>query len=405
MTWRFPIARPRQSMKVSETRVALIGAAMLTLGPVSSSLFAPALPSVVGELNTTEAKAQLAISALLGGLAIAQLLCGALSDRFGRKSVLSAFFAIFIAASFWASVAQDIDHLIAARFFQGIGASAGLITSRAIVRDLFPPERATRIYALMSGAIAVGPAIAPFAGALLVVAFGWRATLLVLGLLALLVVVLTVFGLPESNRGERQPLRFGTVITSLILLLRTGSFVGPALVAAIPTGTMYAFAAITPLLLIVEIGVSTSSFGLILMAQAAVYILATIVCRLLIGRMSVSRVALIGISLDAAGAIGLILLHFQDPLTVVNVMVPIALISFGNGLFFPMFTSQSIYGAPTGPGMASSVLNFLQLSTGFIVTAGASLLADARLAAGTVYPLCIMVAVGLGVLHLSRGSE
>lgn len=101
----------------------------------------------------------------------------------------------------------------------------------------------------------------------------------------------------------------------------------------------------------------------------------------------------------------MILLHFQDPLTVVNVMVPIALISFGNGLFFPMFTSQSIYGAPTGPGMASSVLNFLQLSTGFIVTAGASLLADARLAAGTVYPLCIMVAVGLGVLHLSRGSE
>jgi DHA1 family bicyclomycin/chloramphenicol resistance-like MFS transporter len=375
---------------------------MLTLGPISSSLFAPALPQVAHDLSTTQARAQLAVSSLLGGLALSQFVCGALSDRYGRKPVLIAFFAVFVGASIWAAASPNIEQLIAARALQGVGAAAGLITSRAIVRDLFPLEQATRIMALMSGVIAVGPALAPFLGALLIVAFGWRATLLALGACAAAVILLTLFGLPSTKLVNVQPLRPLSLLSSLGLLLRTGGFIRPAIGAAIPTGTMYAFAAITPLLLISEIGLTTTEFGLILIAQSGMYVLGASLCRMLLAYWPLRGIIGIGLGIVSLGALGLMLLLTGAPLTVLTVMGPVGLVSFGNGFFFPAFTSQAIYGAPTPPGIASSMLNFLQLSTGFLIATAASALVEPRLAAATVYPVAILAAVACGAFHLSR---
>ena len=123
---------------MSERRVSLIGAILAAIGPVSMALFTPAMPEIVHAFGTTEVAVKMTLSLYFAGFAFAQLVCGPLSDGFGRKPVIVAFMAIYLVASLAALVAPDIESLIAARFLQGVGAAAGVAISRAIVRDCSP---------------------------------------------------------------------------------------------------------------------------------------------------------------------------------------------------------------------------------------------------------------------------
>ena len=130
---------------MSERRVGVIGALLAAIGPISMALFTPAMPEIVHAFGTTEAAVKLTLSLYFAGFAFAQLVCGPLSDGFGRKPVVTAFMGIYLVASLAAIVAPTIHLLIAARFMQGVGAAAGIAISRAIVRDLFAGERSARI--------------------------------------------------------------------------------------------------------------------------------------------------------------------------------------------------------------------------------------------------------------------
>src|SRR5690606_7406255 len=118
-------------------RVGLVGALIVAIGPISLALFTPAMPALVAVFGTTEAMVKLTLSFYFAGFAVAQLVCGPLSDGFGRKPVTLAFMLIYLGASVFAVLAPTIELLIAARFLQGVGAAVGVSVSRALVRDLF----------------------------------------------------------------------------------------------------------------------------------------------------------------------------------------------------------------------------------------------------------------------------
>src|SRR5690349_9945340 len=122
---------------MSARRTAIIGGLMVAVGPLSISLYAPALPTIVADLATTESMGKLSLSVYFGAFALSQLLCGPLSDSYGRKKIAIWFFAIYVLGSLVAALGPSIGWLLAGRVLQGVGVSVGVALSRAMVRDQF----------------------------------------------------------------------------------------------------------------------------------------------------------------------------------------------------------------------------------------------------------------------------
>ena len=172
---------------------------MTAIGPVSMAIYTPAMPEIVRALGTSEAMVKLTLTLYFGGFAAGQLVAGPLSDALGRRAVTFGFMGVYCLASLAGLMAQDVGMLMAARFVQGVGASAGIAISRALVRDLFQGERSARIMNLIGIILAAGPAVAPTVGGLLLVAAGWRSVF----------VAMVGFGLAVVHRHRHRHARDG----------------------------------------------------------------------------------------------------------------------------------------------------------------------------------------------------
>ena len=138
-------------------------AAMVALGPLSTDMYLPALPGIAVELLADAGEVQLTLSLFLVGFACAQLVYGPLSDRFGRKPVLLVSLVLFLVSSMACALATDIYTLIAFRFLQALGGSAGPVLGRAMVRDIHGAENSGKVLSHIGSAMALAPAIAPIA--------------------------------------------------------------------------------------------------------------------------------------------------------------------------------------------------------------------------------------------------
>ena len=183
---------------MTERRVGLIGALLAAIGPISMALYTPAMTEIVRAFDTTPSLVKLTLTLYFGGFACAQLVAGPLSDALGRRPITFAFMAIYCLASVVALFAPTIGVLMLARFVQGVGASAGIAISRAIVRDLFHGERSSRIMNLIGIILAVGPAVAPTVGGLVLSVAGWRAIFVVMVAFGVGIVLVTVFFMRET---------------------------------------------------------------------------------------------------------------------------------------------------------------------------------------------------------------
>jgi len=188
-------------------------AASVALGPIAIDMYLPALPTLGEALNADTGQVQLTLSLYLTGFALAQLVCGPLSDRYGRKPVMIGGFILFAIASVGCALARDIETLQLLRFLQALGGSAGPVLGRAAVRDIYPPRDAARILALLGSIMALAPAISPTLGGFLVGTLGWPSIFLALALYALIMVALVAFVMPEPlPAANRQPLTPGPLL-------------------------------------------------------------------------------------------------------------------------------------------------------------------------------------------------
>ena len=162
-------------MKLSDGQIVAFVTILVAVAQISISIYLPSMPALVEVFATEPSVVQLTVTVYMLGAAVSQLIVGALSDRFGRRPVLMVGLAIFFVASAAAMLAPTIEALIVARFFQSIGAMAGPVIGRAIVRDRFDRARAAQVMAYVGLALAISPALAPVLGAFVQQTVGWRA--------------------------------------------------------------------------------------------------------------------------------------------------------------------------------------------------------------------------------------
>jgi MFS transporter, DHA1 family, multidrug resistance protein len=370
---------------MSERRVALIGSLFVAIGPVSMALYTPAMTEVVHAFGTTEGLVKLSLTLYFAGFACAQLVAGPVSDALGRRPVTLAFMAIYCAGSLAALAAPGIETLLAARFVQGIGASAGVAISRAIVRDLYTGDKSSAIMNLIGIILAIGPAAAPTLGGLTLAFAGWRMIFVLMVVLGLAVTVTAVFALRETVTPDRSKLNFRALVRSYCEVLQDRHFLGAAGVVSGAIGALYAQSTFLPFILMNKVGLTPTQFGLGMLMQSGFFFLGSLAFRQLLRFHPAERLLLPGLGFIAAGSLGTACLLVWDP-TFLRVMIPVAVYSIGIAFIMPSMSTAALLPFSQNAGAAAAMLGFLQMGSGLMVgTLGASF-GNAQVAMGLLIP-------------------
>src|ERR1700758_92841 len=178
----------------------LLLVAMTGVAPISLYMLVPALPLLATSFGRDISIAQMTVSLYMVGIACSQIVMGPLSDRFGRRPVLLAGLGLMVVASAACIFAQTLPQLLAARFFQAPRGAAGMVVSRAIIRDLYSRERISSRISLVIAVMMIAQMLSPLTGGLLETAFGWRAIFYVITAASLVVSVAIALALPETRR-------------------------------------------------------------------------------------------------------------------------------------------------------------------------------------------------------------
>ena len=186
--------------------LAILLAVLGMLGPFSIDTYLPAFSGIASSLNASPVHMQQTLSAYLFGFAFMNLFHGALADSFGRRPVILWGLMAFTLASLGCALAQNVTQLIVFRAMQGLSCGAGVVVSRAIVRDIFPPTQAQKVMSQITIFFGLAPAIAPIMGGWLFVSLGWHSIFWLLTAIGLALWAVNFKMLPESlHASQRQP--------------------------------------------------------------------------------------------------------------------------------------------------------------------------------------------------------
>lgn len=181
-------------------RIMLLGAAMVaSLTPFTDTIYLPALGSVQSDLETSASLVAATVSIYMASSAIGQLLCGPLTDYYGRLRVMFVSFLAYLGLTVGCTFAKDINSLLVLRSLQGLAVTGTMVPSQAIIADIFAPEERGAASGLFFVPILVGPIIAPLIGGFLAQVFSWRATFVFLAVFGICIAAVAYATLPETH--------------------------------------------------------------------------------------------------------------------------------------------------------------------------------------------------------------
>lgn len=274
---------PASSFKNSNAsyfRLTLILGILTAFAPLSIDMYLPAFPAIAATYQAAAGDVQATLAAFFAGLSIGQLVIGPLSDKFGRLTPLLIGITIYVLASIAATFAPSIETLSVARFFQALGGCAGLVTSRAMVRDLFDEQNSARAFSTLMLVMGAAPILAPVLGTAVLGASGWQMIFWFLAAFGVLCFLLVIFGLGETLPHAKR-IRGGVgetlvhVFRAYLSLFTNRGFMAHSASSAFLSAGLFAYITGSPFVFIEYYGLDTSQFALVFGFNAAGLILAS----------------------------------------------------------------------------------------------------------------------------------
>jgi len=350
--------------------LALLLSLLGILAPLNIDMYLPSFPGIAADFDASASAVQLSLTTCLIGLAVGQIIVGPISDSKGRKKPILIAVFLFALASVLCALSTNITMLIVARFLQGFTASAGIVLSRAVVRDVFSGRELTKFYSLLMVINSVAPMAAPIAGgAILALPFAnWQTIFYFLGFLGILIVITVAAKLPETLPvDKRMPSSLGQSVRTMGSLLKDRSYMGYTLIVGFVHGGSFAYVAGTPFVYQGIYGVSPQVFSVLFGING----LAIILGSYLIGRFGgiIPEKRLLQIAVTTAGAATFVLLIatlVEGPLATIVIPIFIYMITIGMTLTSSFTLALREQGHRAGS--ASAVIGMLPMLIGAAVS-------------------------------------
>jgi DHA1 family bicyclomycin/chloramphenicol resistance-like MFS transporter len=342
--------------------------AMIALGPFTMQIIVPSLPAMARDLGASIAAIQLTITLYLLAVGAGQLLYGPLSDRFGRRPLLMGGLAVYAAASLAAALADGLSGLVVARTFQAIGACAGVVLARAVIRDVWPRDQAASVLGYVSMGMTIAPMLAPLLGSLLEEAFGWRAAMLACLAFALPLAWVSWYRLPETLPAPQPLPGFAALLGAYRAVWSVPAFRAYALVTACATAVFFAFLGGAPFVVVQGMGYSPVAFAIAFATVSVAFAFGNWISGRYAARLGAMRLLETGVWICTGGALLTVVLLLALPGHIATFFVPMAFVAVGNGMTQPASIAGALSARPQLAGTASSLVGAMQMGLGAVMS-------------------------------------
>lgn len=350
--------------------LALLLSLLGILGPFNIDMYLPSFPDIADDLSARASLVQLSLTSCLIGLAVGQIIVGPISDAQGRRRPLLISLALFALSSLFCALAPDITALIIARFLQGFTAAAGLVISRAVVRDVFSGRELTKFFALLSVINAVAPMVAPMSGGaiLLMPGASWHSIFYFLCLFGAVIVLIVAIRLKETlPRERRTPSSLTHSVRTMGSLFKDRSFIGYALTVGFIHGGSFAYVSGTPFVYQGIYGVSPQVFSVLFGINGIAIISGSFIIGRFGGIIHERNLLRIGVIISVSATfLLLIMTMLKGPLAIIVILIFIYMITIGMVATSTFTLAMEKQGHRAGS--ASAVIGLLPLMLGSIVS-------------------------------------
>jgi DHA1 family bicyclomycin/chloramphenicol resistance-like MFS transporter len=368
--------------------LAVLLALLGMLGPFSIDTYLPAFSGIARSLGATPAEMQQTLSAYLFGFAFMNLFHGALSDSLGRRPVVLWGIAVFTLASAGCAMSQSIGQLVFFRALQGLSTGAGIVVSRAVIRDMFAPAQAQKVMSQVTIYFGVAPAVAPLIGGWLFVHLDWHSIFWFLTLVGAALWAANYKLLPETlHLSHRQPFEVKHLMRGYWQLGSNPRFLLLALASGIPFNGMFLYVLSAPAFLGVHLQLAPPDFFWLFLLTIAGIMMGAWLSGRMAGRLPAKQQIRYGFSVMLLVSVVNVAANFVWVPQASWAMFPIALFAFGWALMVPVVTLLVLDLSPERRGMASSLQAFVGSTANGIV-------------AGVVAPLVMHSTRALAVTSL-----
>lgn len=367
---------PSSAPRTATTRIAASLGLITVLGPAAIDMYLPSIPDMAVDLGTSYARMQLSLTVFLVAMGAGQLAFGPVIDAFGRKPPLLIGIAVFVATAVWSSAAQSLEMLLCARFLQGLAASLTLVVAMSSVRDVASGVRAAQVFALLMAIQGLAPILAPALGGVVAAQFGWRAVLVTLALIGVVVFLNSAISLPETLATEkRMPLRPRRVLATYGGIVADPAFLLPA--AAIGAIFFFLFAYVGGAAYAYQTGyaLSPDRFGFVFGGTGIAMLLGALGSGRLVTRFRVETLAVWGGALMLAGA-GIALGAELTGMGLTGIVAGMAVAMLGLGIAEATVISMAMASRDENVGSSVAVLGAFQLVSASVATPLAAAFAE-----------------------------
>ncbi len=348
-------------------RTAVVLGLLSAIGPFAIDMYLPALPSIGADLQAGTPAVQMSLLIFFLSMGFSQLAVGPLSDMFGRKAPLFVGLALFMAGGVGAALAPSIEWLIAFRFLQGLGASAGMVVPRAVVRDLLTGNEAAKLMSLLMLVFSVSPILAPLTGSFIIGGFGWRGVFWAVTIAAAIATVLLATSLKETRPAEeRVGSSFGTALAGYRELMGNAKFLGLASIGGFALASFFVYLSSSSFILIDHYGLTPRVYSLFFSINAVSFFAMSQLTGTLADRFGLTRVVKVAVTGYATTMVVLLAL-FASGVDQLAVLAALLFVGYGFvGLVIPSTSVLAMDDHGEIAGTASALLGTLQFAIGAV---------------------------------------
>ena len=347
--------------------LAFLLGALASFAPLSIDMYLPALPNIALDLHTSTSLVQLSLTACLLGIASGQMFAGPISDVYGRRGPLLIGVGAYVISSICCVVAPSIWMFVIMRFIQGLAGSAGIVISRAIVRDLYSGSEMTQFFSLLMLVNGVAPIVAPIFGGQVLEFTDWRGVFMVLSGIGILMFLATFFGLEETlPRALRSEGGIKNTLRTFRTLLGNRRFMGLALGQGFVMAAMFAYIAGSPFILQNIFGVSPQMFSLFFAINGIGIIIAGQITGRLAGKVHEKTLLVVGLGLAFVGGISLLTMILLGG-GLYSILIPLFFVVSSIGVVGTSSFSLAMEDQAKSAGSASALIGLLSFVFGGVM--------------------------------------